>query len=274
LDEIPDSATIPTTDTALTGKPIKGRRYQRRSEVDLQIREATHLTPDELVRRARSRDKKSSQFLSEETLVYFIRQLHSTGQHSARDQLIEMLMARYSKIVHRRVSALSISRDDALSEVTVRLFRRILALNPGLAEYLQVNFWSALKAITFDVCRKYPVKFAPVFGELDPLPPEAKPGVAKKTQSPALVDMDTEIEEVESLGLSVEEIASIDEALNTIPEPARTAFILYHYFDLPITSIKSNADTISRRFGKSDKTISTWLKIAEDHLEKWRRTDV
>lgn len=274
MDEIPDSATIPTAETALTGKTKKGQRYQRRSEIDLQIHEASRLTLDELVGRARSRDTDGAHLVSEETLVYFIRQLHNTGAHSARDQMIEVLMARYSKIVYRRVSALSISRDDALGEVTVRLFRRILAPNPGLAEYLQINFWGALKTITIDVRRKYPVKFAPVFGELDPLPPEDGQGAAKQTQSPALVDMDTEIEEVASPSLSVEDIASIDEALNTIPEPARTVYILYHYFDLQITSNKSNADTISKRFGKSDKTISSWLKIAEDHLEKWRGTEV
>lgn len=261
-------------DLALTKTTKKGQRYKRRPVVDQQIRSVSHLSHDELIKRACQREKDNPAFLAEEALVYLIQQSHQKGNGLLRDKLMAELIGRCSAVIFSHVPGLGISRDDAVNEVIAELFRRLIAPNNIRAAYLQVNFWDALEKIAIDIRRKYPAKFVQVSGESVRLPSDGEPESRNKTRPPAEIEAGIEIEETELRQLSVEQLDTIREALDTIPEPARTAYILYHYYDFPIYSIKPDVPTISQYYNVSEKTVRNWLKEAENCLENWRGTEI
>ena len=74
----------------------------------------------------------------------------------------------------------------------------------------------------------------------------------------------------ENLFSSFDEFNLAKQALGTIKEPFRTAFILRYFEDWPIESNDPDQPTISKFFGKTSRTIRYWLQKAETALEKWR----
>ena len=63
----------------LTRNNKDGVVYQRSPQVDKQIKSALGLDPKELVRRSSMKERKSPDFLKEETLVYLIRHFLEAG---------------------------------------------------------------------------------------------------------------------------------------------------------------------------------------------------
>jgi DNA-directed RNA polymerase specialized sigma24 family protein len=71
--------------------------------------------------------------------------------------------------------------------------------------------------------------------------------------------------------LSQEEIALCNNAISTLKDPQRTAFLMKNYYGWPIESIDANCESISSYYNVDPRTVRYWLSQAEKDLLKWRK---
>ena len=75
-------------------EPLTRKACIRSPETERQIADAITLAPAALVKRAQQRQKSASEFLSDETLVYFIRRTIRKDDAETRDDLFRELFER------------------------------------------------------------------------------------------------------------------------------------------------------------------------------------
>ncbi len=75
-------------------------------------------------------------------------------------------------------------------------------------------------------------------------------------------------------GYSAVDWADGQKGLEVLPEPMRTAYILRHGNNWQIESIEDGVPTLSKHFGKTERTIRNWLAEADRRLQKWKETQV
>ena len=250
----------------LTRRNKNGDVYQRLATVDRQIQDILNLDPQELRGRLEVRDEASLGYLKEESLVYLIRHYHKVGNRQRVNDLSECLVNRCSKWICSRLSGLRAdARADGYSEVVEKLFTRILDLGSDRGDFLQVRFWVVLEKLTVDVFRKQVNKL-----ELEMTVDCDRETIDTLIQEGAVVVPAT----LASRAVESEAIdrGLIEVALRQLEEPLRSAFLLRHYLGWPIEDRDPAVQTISRRFGKTPRTIRNWLSRADGRLEAWRRS--
>ena len=243
-----------------------GVPYQRTPEVISQIEATIELSPAQLIHRAQTSDKQSSNYLKEEVLVYYIREYYQDGQEDIVNELAIVLLKRCGKYVRSWLRALSSSViDEACNDVIADLFHGILDLQKDHGDYLQVRFWHRLKRLKIDVFRRYSTRAANEkttdnFSTLESSFSEASEEGA---------DLVFE-ERVPNADLSVEDSVLLREALGVLEEPYRTAYLLRNGEGWQIESDDPDVPTIAEYFRKTPRTIRNWLAIAETQLKGWR----
>ncbi len=245
---------------------------QRAPEIEVEIRNVLTLSEDEIIQRAKIIDKQDPHYLKEETLVYLIRAFHHSGNILTTNKLSELLLRRIVGFIYSKFCGLDEDEaKDAYSEVISELFQHILFREDGRGDYLQVRFWSALKRLIISAFRRHVtrtkedrltlVRLSDLAGfELDEDGEEQEP--LRKGSIPLTDVVDT--------GPLVDRSVLMNEGINTLSEPLRTAFILRYLYDWQIESNDPTEPTLTKHFGKTPKTIYNWLKKADETLERWR----
>ncbi|MXZ23467.1 MAG: sigma-70 family RNA polymerase sigma factor [Caldilineaceae bacterium SB0665_bin_21] len=256
-----DSSCLPEP---LTRHNQAGVVYERLPTVDRQIRDALELDLGGLQRCCEETDEASPNYLKEESLVYLIRYYRKVGNRQYVDDLSTYLVKRCAKSIYSWLGGLEADeRDDGYSEVVEKLFTRILDLNSDRGDFLQVRFWVVLERLTVDVFNK----------KVNQLRYQSTGGydlerIDTLTQQGAVVVPAT------SPSRSVESEAInkvlLQEALDQLEEPIRSAYLLRHYAEWPIEDRDPTIRTISRRFDKTPRTIRNWLSKANEILKIWR----
>lgn len=248
----------------LTHRNADGEVYLRLPVVDRQIKEALGSDQVELRSRLEIRVEDSPSFLKEEALVYLIRHYHSAGNREFVNDLAECLLKRCATWIDGKLRGLRTDlREDGYAGVVAEVFARILDLASDRGDFLQVRFWMGIERITVDVFRKQVSQFdTESSGDYD------QPTIDELTQRGAVVVPTA------SVGRPVESEAidnvMIEAALNQLEEPIRSAYLLRHHKGWSIEDKDPAAQTISRHFGKTPRTIRNWLSKADEILEAWR----
>ncbi len=256
----------------LTHRTKSGMLLQRDPDVDAQISSALAFPAQELLNRARQADSKASGFLKEEALVYLTRAYRREGDNAMVNALSEALLRRCNEFIYSHLGGLGMTAmEEGHLEVVERLFRQILDVTSDRGDFLQVRFWSGLERLTIsafrkqlrqvNIQRKKQVPLSDVAG-YDPEGGEEQDDEGKTGSVPSKAIIDSTP--------SSDRLALAKEALLTLEENVRKAYILHHEAGWQIDSKDPNEPTLSKYFKTTPRTIQNWLTKAEKALEEWR----
>lgn len=251
-----------------------GEVYVRSPDVERQIIEALALSPKAIRRRVSIEDRESSDFLSEECLVYLLRHYFRREDLAILNDLSEALLRRCAGIVRRRLHTLGPdSLKEGQSEIISRLFRRIFAISTDKADFLQVRFWVVMKRLSIQEFNRQlrhhdhaakALSFSQMQG-YENLEAEDGETMAVKLTEADKVRISAPSHEKVLVEADLRRVA-----LAKLEEPLRSAFLLRYHAGWPIENQDPTVPTISRHFGKTPRTIRYWLAKAEETLARWR----
>lgn len=245
----------------LTKKTKDNSPYKRSQEVEAQILSALQLAPKLLLDRAQERDYTAPGYLSEECLIYFIREYHRQDEEDVVGALLKILFRRCAKFIARRLRGLDPQlAEDAFSDIIAALLDQALDLERDRGDFMEVRFWVVLERIAITIFGKY--RSHQSFSRM--AVPLSMTGANDEEDDPPHGGVREE--EVPDVSVSPEDFASYREDLNALPEEHRTAFIL-RCQGWPIESSDPDEPTISRYFGKTPRTIRNWLALVGENLQ-------
>ncbi len=265
----PPQPSLPSP-APLRSRNLSGDAYRRSAAVEAQIVSCLPLSDDEILRRAVITEKEADGYLQEEALAYLIRNSFLEARSDLYHALSELLVERCcDRATYGLRSLASGWAEDALNEVFESLFAEICGTD-GRSDFIQVRFWVVLDRTVIDVLRKY---YREQKDDRNYLLPTAFLGSDDADQpTDDWEDVPSPGDEIpdDPRPSSVELEGLKAEALQSLPEPIRTAFVLHHYEGWPIESINPEDWTLSKIYGKDPRTIRNWLHKAEVELQVWR----
>jgi DNA-directed RNA polymerase specialized sigma24 family protein len=244
-----------------------GEVYQRLTSVQSQITAALTLTSSELIERAQISDDQSPDYFQEECLVYLIREFHRRNDARTVNYLTELLIRRCQRTISGRLLAFGLeSVEDAVRDVVADLLDRILDLKSDRGDFLQVRFGLALKRLVIGVYRQYLARAE----EAENIVPLSSIAGYESEKDDDEMQPVVPLDDVVDSSISVEQRVLYREGLSILEEPYRRAFILRYYDGWQIETKDPSVPTLSHYFGRTPRTIRSWLTYAEDILERWR----
>jgi hypothetical protein len=140
----------------LTKNSRDGKPYERSREVEAQILSCLQLPSDLVVEQARLRDYHAPGFLSEECLIYLIREYHGQNVEGIVWSLLEILFRRCSRFIENKFRSLDTPlAEEAYDEVIGDLLDEAFDLESDRGNFMQVRFWVVLKRITISTYGRY-----------------------------------------------------------------------------------------------------------------------
>ena len=250
----------------LTRRNRDGALYQREGVVEAQLAALAELAPGVLLEAARERDPAAPCYLREEALVYLLRESARHGEAAMASALCEALLARCAGYINGKLGALDpTAREDAFAEVVAALCDLMLDFETDRGDFLQVRFWVVLERLAISAFGRQ-VKELVRAARQAPL--TALPGYADGDDEERRIAAPMDV--AAAPNLPMDQTALYREALATLREPYRTAFVLRHYEGWPIEDADPTVPTISRYFDKTPRTIRNWMTAAEQTLAAWR----
>lgn len=251
----------------LTKRTKDGKPYERSQEVEAQILSCLQLPPELIVEQAQLRDYRAAGFLSEECLIYLIREYHRQNAEEIVWSLLDILFRRCSRFIENKLQSLeSPLAEEAYDEVIEDLLGEVLDLESNRGDFMQVRFWVVLKRITISAYGRY-ISQQSFVKKTVPLSLTGEYGFDDENDSPHDGTMERDMPDQSP---SPEDFAMYQEVLNAIEEPYRTAFVLQRLHGWPIESNDPDEPTISRYFGKTPRTIRNWLASVDEKLQPLR----
>ena len=250
-------------DESLAVEPLTRGGYRRLPAVERQIADAVKLDPPVLIQRALQRDENDLDFLSAETLVYFIRRAIRNDDIKTRDALFRELFERCQPYFRGKFRGFGREdREDLQGEVKKRVVEDLFAQDDR-SDFMQVRFWAYLEKRSIDACRTVCH------------PTDDSESLDTSYFGDSVSEGWTRLETTADSGLSPEELAMISEGLAKLPQRLRRVFVLRHYFCMKIGADDPANDTgdeptIATQFDCTGRTIRNWLKEAERLLAGFR----
>ena len=264
----------------LTRRNRGGQVYAREPDVERQIAMALPLSRDSLRARAAISDRQSPDYVKEECLIYLVRHYHRSGDEARVSDLCAAIVGRVTPMIRKHLWSLGPEAlDEGYSDVVTRLFGKVLDLSTDRADFFQVRFWVAMKKLCIRVfgnqlaqleLSQKEVSFSQVPGYEE----EEEEQVEAEGKRVRLTE-----EDKQRISAPSGEKATIDRdlqresrrvALTHLEEPFRSAYLLRHCQGWPIEHQDPAVLTISGYFGKTPRTIRSWLTKAEEKLAQWR----
>lgn len=269
-DPPPTSSVKPAQDEPAENpseiRPLTRRGYKRLVKTEKQIAAAAALEAKALLEQAQQRGESAPEYLSPETLVYFIRRADDDGNVKVRDRLLTELLERCTPFFRGRFRGFDkATREDLQQEVLKKVVEDILAPDDR-ADFMEVRFWSYLERRAIDACR-LAFKHTDDTESLDS-------GYLGEGESEGR----TKLELQRDTRLNPEQLAMVSEGLAKLPPRLRQVFVLRHVVGMAIGSDNANDDpaekpTLARKFGCSGRTVRNWLKEADDQLASFREKE-
>ena len=247
--------TLPSASspTGLAGFQTEGRT--REPQVEAQVQKLLHAPPSAFWHDARQQDRKSSDWIQEETLVCMLRIWNRSANRADKEsawEIADLLIERSARFVTQHVSCWKLSPqhiDDCKRDIQVQMLQDLFNDSRG-CEFWEVRFWLCLKRRLLNIVQKYRSMAQTEFA---PAPIEDEEGHA--------TDYFERVTDGEAL--SAQDRVEVREALRVLPEQERIAFVLYHYEDL-------SQEQIAQQLKVTDRTVRNLLSRAQKRLEEWR----
>ena len=239
--------------SGLAGFQTEGRT--REPQVEAQVQRLLHTPQSAFWREARQPDRKSTEWVQEETLVCMLRIWNRSANRADKEnawQIADLLLERSARFVHQHVSCWRLSPqhvDDCKRDIQVQMLQDLFNDSRG-CEFWEVRFWLCLKRRLLNIVQKYR---GMAQAEFAPAPLEDEEGHA--------TDYFERVADGETL--SAQERVEVREALRVLPEQERKAFVLYHYEDW-------SQEQIAETLQVTDRTVRNLLSRAQKRLEEWR----
>jgi RNA polymerase sigma factor (sigma-70 family) len=238
---------------AVTAEPYPlSRGYTRESAVLVDIADLERLPAESFWQRAAMRDYQQAGCPRLETLVYLVRSRARAGRTEDAWRIIDVLTRRVTPTIQNRFARVyGISRDqaeDLYEEVIAELYEAWLSEAPS-DEFWEVRFGVCLDRKVIDAIKRYrrirenEIALATVSDDGSPMDP------LEQMPDPAALDPET--------------AAAVNAALDSLPEPLRTAFYM--------TEIAGfTEEATASHLGVTSRTIRNYLARARKHLAPWR----
>ena len=240
---------------------LDGTPYFRRDKVEAEIQALAGISAAELERRVGLLQVSDPEFVSPETLLYFVRNAVA-GAH--REKLTEKLLVR----VVRRIPSVAAGADTvSLTKMNIREDVRDHFVDLLLSDrkqyddrldYYEVNLNSAVAADRRDANDRH-WKHENRTAEL-----ETEDGEVSAQVESAVGDYDPfDADELDKKDYRL----LLDEAIDSLPEFQRRIVVMWRQ-DIPIESNDPLLESISKVLGKSEKTIRTHRDKAFESLKR------
>jgi hypothetical protein len=271
-----------------------GQTYKRRPEVQQELERLEKLELQDLVARARNGEQSGKPFLSSEALVYALRREVRSAAADGPTQgpieaLASILVARCAKILKRRLWQYDeLAREEITEEVMKHLMDDVLE-DGEKADYAEINFNHWLARNRSDAVRKHERKaerftqFGDTVEDLEQVEAqivrEEEPTEASHVDTPDLLLSLKQARERGDLPTIMEGTSFSEDDLHRIAEAARQAKLpadvlyafLAHHLGLKVESEDPDEHTLVKHFNKSEKTIRSWIKRAEEVFAEVRK---
>lgn len=219
----------------------------------LQIESLRHCSRGEFRRRIEIRDHTHPHFVSEEALVYFVREFYLSGRGAEAGDLIDLVEERCRKRVARTLAAWSqlsaAQRDDCYNDLISQMFVALISME-AKDEFWEVRFWHCLDWKLSNIAQKYHVVAQNEF----------VPDTIRQEDGKTYDYMDNVSSPAR---LSPEQRVLVQEALRVLTVDQRTVFILFHYEQW-------TQEEIAKHIKVTDRTVRNRLESAEKRLATWR----
>ncbi len=242
--------------TPLRKKTLDGKLYERDEKIEARLAELEGLTRDELVVRCGIRKRDDPDYVPSECLVYFVRTSRSDNNNAGFERLYKILAERVLRSLPRTEDAVgrtesmtkTIIRDKVIDRFTELLLQDRKEYSEKL-DYFEIRFDGALanlkrdakKQAWRDENRSVPLDYEEETGELTEEIERAAGSFDPFCQS--------EIDDPDYR-------SQLDAAIDTL-SPEQTRIIEMLRKGIPIDSKDTEAVTIAKVLGKSEKTIRT-----------------
>ena len=282
-----DRAGMPGEVIRLTRKKADGELLTRRPAVEEEIAQVIQQQSEEVRRRVRIKASDEAGFLSAECLVYLARDAHRREAASLLTSVWEALSARVWPFVESKLRTLGPDYTaDGVARVISEMGTDILDLTDDRGDFLQVSFWTTIQRRAIDEFRRQRriAKADQKLTSLDAIPGEEGHSSSYQDDAPEFTsppayasDAETPLEQLERAEedalaekAHAQKLALAEEALASLPEHIRRAYILREREGWPIESTNPDEPTIASALGKTPRTIRNYLKEADERLSKWR----
>lgn len=243
----------------LTRRGNDGAVYRRTGEVEAQLAAAAGLPTDDVIARAQLSNAADAGYLREEALIYLIRSFHRRGDTQAVNALFTVLLDRCEGRLKYRLGGLGVDGfEDAYGDVVGELAASMLDLSSDRGDFLQVRFWPTLDRMAISIFNRH-VAMQRRMRQTLPMGVDADDD-----------EMPAGVSDLPDLALPAALLAEYRVALQAVPEPYRTVFVLRYYHGWPVEDRDPAVMTISRYYDKTSRTIRNYLHEAERALAAWR----
>lgn len=246
-------------------KMSSGKLLERRPEVGAQIAEVLGLDLEALKSRVNGGDHNEPGYVKPEVVVYLIRHFRKIGEKATVESLTTTMITRLTRAINRRIQVIAENlRDDCFAEAISNIFTRIIDISTDRDDYAQVSFWPWFNNRVMDTVRRH-FKVQEKDARTDSLTRDDEDDDdfddEDVPEDPDFRPGDMPDKERELL---------VREALGLLTENERIVFLLRYIWGWKVESKDPGEPTISKRFGKTPKTIRNWLNSAEEKIAKWR----
>jgi DNA-directed RNA polymerase specialized sigma24 family protein len=257
---------------ALTRVGKTGKVYVRREFVSKQIESLKGMDDKELLRRVKVRQEEEQDSLKSETLIYIFRSLRSRPEEPifpiVENEISTTLFERIARIVSP--FRLHFLEDPNLADnfvefrlnVVLKLYEKICVPGTNDADFAEVSFGQFIVGLARNEIKKY-FRDKKLFSKFL--------NIEDTINKMVLFSKDVQITDSILSEVPIQDRAALlRDALTTLPEPKRTAWVLRYAEDWPIEDKDPHVPTLSKYFKVSGRTIRNWLSDAESELAERR----
>lgn len=247
----------------LTKKNSDGETHFRR-DITLEQLKALQTAPDGVIeRRIGVEQEDEPESLKSEALVFLFR-TYKTVDPVLAENIFVTLSLRVRRIAHGFRKTLNdiYDFDDFCADLNIQVLTRIGDVDSEDADFAQASFgqWVKGLALNLTAAQRRGRKKAGISVEID------RPVEEEGDRSPSVFLVDKSI--------SPENMFLLKEALATLSDKHRDAWLLKNLHGWKTGSNDKNEPTIASYFGVSDRTIRNWIDEADKVFLRWREGSV
>lgn len=241
-------------------KPLKkrsaeGKLYTRPRNVELQLAEVVTFNESEILRRLMVTDKKDTDYILDETLVYLFREAHREENHVHFERMFEFVNRRIARIAEGGwTNALpEHEKMDVAGYVWQKFVEQVLDLENNSGDYAQIRFgdYISTHASAYRIKKLAEINSEKDHDRIDDHDPDGH-------------NNDPQFKRISEVELSI-----LKEGIDSLSEEMKT--VVWLIADgWKVESKDPDEPTICRQMNVTSRTIRNWISEARTQLAGYR----